>query len=209
MKEQGKVVHNVAILATVMFRIRTDDNWSRPIRAICDTGAQVNLMTNKCMKEFGLMKRPTALRIKGVNESQVSAMGEVLVELWHRTFDLKIAEENFTIVRHIIGSQPLRQLNEERFVKISEHDLADPAYATPGQIEALFGVQWWSKIIEEKIRRFPGSELMAQQSRLGWLIFGAATEAVNSEASCLAISKKDDELERLIQRLWEIDDISA
>lgn len=66
----------------------------------------------------------------------------------------------------------------------------------------------WAKIVQAGIVRSGNEELMAQQSKLGWLIFGAVSMVENLEPSSLAIETSAmSNLEYLISRLWEIEEV--
>lgn len=58
----------------------------------------------------------------------------------------------------------------EAFNKLA---LADPRFREVGGIDMLLGAGVWSKIIEPELIR-NREELVAQRSKLGWLVFGEA-----------------------------------
>lgn len=181
---------------------------SKPIRAICDTGAQVSMITNKCAILLGIPQEPTGFKLSGVGGLRIKIAGEASLDIWHRSDNLSIVEGKFIIVNHIIDEQPVFKINNEQSIDINADRMADPKWMLPGPVDALLDVGMWSRIVKNEIKRID-SGLLAQNSSLGWLIFGIGTENNGAVCSSLSIMQNDqNNLENLIKQLWEINEIS-
>ncbi|XP_067634925.1 uncharacterized protein [Eurosta solidaginis] len=83
--------------------------------------------------------------------------------------------------------------------------LADPTFYQPAQVKILLGVGAWAQLMQENMRRL-SSGFVAQETRLGWLLFGEPP--TNSHVVGINIAdgdstKFDEHLEQLVRNLFE------
>lgn len=55
------------ILGTALLRLKLEVGVTNPLRALCDSGSQLNLITKACANRIGLIQRPMKLRFRGVD----------------------------------------------------------------------------------------------------------------------------------------------
>lgn len=82
------------------------------------------------------------------------------------------------MVKAITTYSPASQ--DEEWTKMGSK-LADPEYNKAGQINALLGLGIWIKIVESKILKSPTSNAMAQQIKLGYVIFKTGENPYESQ----------------------------
>ncbi|XP_055918311.1 uncharacterized protein LOC129950394 [Eupeodes corollae] len=86
--------------------------------------------------------------------------------------------------------------------------LADPTFSKPNLTYMLFGVGFFAKIVMSVIQRnIDGTTLI--ETTLGIVVFGEeGDETTGQPISCIQY-KKEDQLDKLLERLWQQDQIRA
>lgn len=187
------------LLESALCRILTVVGFSSPIRAICDTGAQVSLMTSNCANRLGLARQSKKLNLSGATIQLLVTKGCVHADVWHRS--------SFVIIDRAPLNQPSFNWKGNYFEQLDKAELADPEFKTKSTIDILFSAEIWARIIQEQIQKDPNG-LIAQQSSLGWLIFGSSIIPEERGMACLNVNTVEhSEIEKLIRNLWEADEI--
>lgn len=172
------------------------------IRALCDTGSQLNIISKACADRIGLSKRKTSLEVcgvDGVNGLRTIRMSEAA--MCSRFSDDPIDNIELIIVNKLSSTLP----NGTLPWYVRSDTLADPWYYQPSPIDAILGAGVWAAIINSTITRLDGG-LAIQDSRLGALVFGNEPKKQNIRAVCHAtIAKNKDAILFAIARLWELE----
>lgn len=199
-----------ALLPTLCVRLKIGTHFSRQLRIICDSGSQTNIITNSVVNEFKLVREAARVSIQGVNGQISKAKGKVNLEMWHRNASSSIAQTTFVVLQDQLADQPQITFEPEPFDSHVGTDLADPQYATQGNIDALIGVGVLSRHMRNGIERNL-TGLLAQNTSFGWIISGETTSSnAIEEASLYTVSTViHNDLSRLIQKLWEIDEMDG
>lgn len=196
------------ILGTARLPIIARSGTEYRIRALCDNGSQVNLISNQIALKLGLttsISRTTFLGIGGTNLG--ASLGKVQARIKLRNGQL--ITDNFYIVKTITSYAP-RPTNQTFQWKIPLEELADDQFDQPGRIDALLGVGIWIQIIEAGIIKASNNQVVAQKTKLGYVIFGNEADPYKNQDPYIgAISKGPSikELTDTIQRLWEIEEL--
>lgn len=198
------------VLGTALFRIRSrSGNLVGPIRAMCDTGSQVNLITDECVRRLKLSREATSDSIIGAGiGSRIVATGNVHGGIEHRSEPGSIANARFSIISKISCNHPQRPIQIELEQKVPRHQLADPLFRVPGVIDALIGAGTWATLVRNGLCRIDDNDgnLTAQNSALGWVISGEITGVRTGSSAACQISSTDDTLELDLHQFWEVDD---
>lgn len=88
-------------------------------------------------------------------------------------------------------------------------NLADPGFNVPAPVEMLLGAGVWAAIVQE-VETFYNFGVVAQSTRLGWLLYGGGVWPLE-EAQVCAVSESQDEgqLATLLRRFWEIEEVPS
>lgn len=178
------------------------------VRALCDNGSQVNLITVRALQRLGkkfTSKQTSFLGIGGVNLG--TSLGEILLSIKLR--DENIITDKFFVVKNITSYSPNRNF-QPTFWQFPENQLADPSYHEPGEIEALLGVAIWIQIIEPEIKRDEQNQALAQNTKLGYVIFENQQDPYHIENPYIGAVITGPSIQRLsdsIQRLWEMEEL--
>lgn len=187
-----------------------DQGTKQTIRALCDNGSQVNLISNNISQKLGLKpnsNRTTFIGIGGTKLGSASGETRVSIQLNNGT----LITDTFFIVKNITNYTPQSDNHTTNWNKlISKNHFADDKYDQPGVINALLGVGIWIQIIEPGIIRNRNNNAVAHQTKLGYVIFENRDDPYQIEEPYIgAISKGPSikKLSELMQKLWEIEEL--
>lgn len=111
---------------------------------------------------------------------------------------------NALVMRRISPALPQSPVDIGEWPADVMKNLADSSLNIPGNIDLLLGARVWSQIVQPEIEYSNG--LMAQKSRLGWLILGAADPPKSVLVGTLQVNELS-QLNDTIQRFWELEAI--
>lgn len=113
---------------------------------------------------------PTSLALTGTQETTV-ASSTAKVALTIKIGHNQCLAFTFYIVDKVICNLPIITPKGGFKTEVDKSKLADSTWATPGKIDALFGVQIWIKIVEPRIIKSLDGTSIAQSTQLGYVIF--------------------------------------
>lgn len=176
------------------------------IRALCDNGSQVNLITISAIERINQKPQFRQTNFCGVGGKSV---GLSLGEIW-----LKIQLPNgkniynkFYVVKKITNYNPKEPNNNWTELY---GQLADENFNKSGKINALLGVGIWIQIIEPEILRAKDKLAIAQKTKLGYVIFENEDDPYSKVIPYIGSVKKGTPIKKLteiIQKLWEIEEV--
>lgn len=183
------------------------------LRAICDTGSHKNLITIPSAQKMKLITQPCHVKMFAVNSSQPYILNkkvELQLEL-KDSFEASIPV-TLLLVPKITDSLPIQSFSRPILPTLIEEELADKHFNHSDAIDVLLGIEVWSQIIKNETKQI-NNNLLAQNSKIGWLICGS--ETTNEENThtnimniCSMTEDSDMELKILIKKLWEDEQLS-
>lgn len=201
------------MLGTASVRVTNANPWNNQIRALCDTGSQLNLISQKAAKRMNLLIENISLSLYGANETKVlEASGRLFLELKTVNPFAPIRAE-FLVVSRVTSFLPQTQI-ETDYPEFSKLNLADPKYKYPAEIDALFGMEIWIKALKSNVVKTRNGLAAAQQTSFGWVIYMTREESNQRQPIVLHSVQKSsnedlDSLSNQLQRFWEIEDIPS
>lgn len=187
--------------------------WNNNIRAICDSGSQLNLITLAAAKRLQLSINHVMVQLRGVQNTKLDRpIGRVKIGI-RQVRPTKIIEGTFYVVKRITRPQPIEPVNLNKYSEFSDLKLADPQYGSPGEIDALFGLDVWIKILDDGVIKSRDGLAAAQKTTLGWVIYQTGQPIYSEVPVCtsnILHITKDFDFENLcviMQRFWEVENI--
>lgn len=163
------------------------------------------MLAEEAMRKVKIARQSSPLDLRGLNSGAVSTKGQVVLDVWHRTEERKIATTMFVILDVLNWVMPHETFSHFAFDHISTANLADPHYHRSGPICGIIGVSFLAEQTKFGIER-NAIGLTAQSTSMGWTISGGSDpeeEAITTDALSL-ITIKD--LHAQIHKLWEIEE---
>lgn len=185
------------------------DKFGVPIqcRAILDSGAQVNLMSQTLFQRLKLPKTPSSLFIGGVTEGGARAKYQTDCNMQSLN-----QRAHFSLTCHVVSSVlqqklPNWECNPESLDIPKNLPLADPTWHVSQPIDLLISNELYNDIVESKIVRLGPGLPVLKESALGWIISGPyAEKSVLSPTACIATTLAS--IDSTLKRFWEIEEVS-
>lgn len=216
----GSQCSSQVLLGTLQIRIVTKTSQpSMPIRGLCDSGSQINLITMDCLQRLQLKAQASRTLIAGIGDTiSLQGMGHIVAALLHRDNDDSHPEVRFTVVSRVTSRLPSTILENYFAKEIRTEDLADPQYWLPAEVDVLIGAGLWASIVQSGVMHKTDSNnvLLAQNTQFGWVISGHLLDRSNSRIVSLHLRENHSteadmlsHIDRLVRRFWEIESIPA
>ncbi|XP_048488916.1 uncharacterized protein LOC125491321 [Plutella xylostella] len=83
--------------------------------------------------------------------------------------------------------------------------LADPSFNKPGRIDMLLGVEVYAKILKNDVIKGPPGSPIAQNTSLGWILFGNVDVQKENE-QLISLHCLDVDMDDMLKSMWELDE---
>lgn len=210
----AKIIHandtGGSLLATALIRVRAIDGQFKLIRAVCDTGAQANLITESCMQMIGAVRQTSHILIDPVGEAPTApshGCTQMVLAPLRDDESLFRVQVKALILTRITSRLPAEPINIGLWPQNVQSHLADPYAGVPGPIDMLLGAHVWSIIAQPELLRNTDTQLTAQRTHFGWLLFGGVSMAGASIFGNVRIDTQHDELLSTLNRFWELENV--
>lgn len=194
------------ILGTAQIKIMGPQGEEATIRALCDNGSQVNLITLSAVEKINGKIQFGQTNFCGVGGKSI---GNSLGEIW---LSIKVAEQSFIfnkfyVVRNITNYCP--NSTDAKWNKL-KGNLADENYNKSGKIHAFLGVGIWIQIIEPGIIKSKDKLAVAHQTMLGYIILENNEDPYKSQNPYIGSVMKGPSIKNLMeimQKLWQVEEV--
>lgn len=199
-----------ALLATAVVRLQAHGKISPPLRALCDSGSQANMISTQALKRLQWPTQQCNARFNGINGITGRPHSQkVCCDLLSRLNDQPLATIELVAMPQLSSVWlPRAPIPAELVPEEITGQLADPNLCTPAPFDILLGAGVWAIVILDgsRINQFG---IALQPSRLGWLMFGGGIQ-ICQEITCAFANETMEEqtLDKLLRQFWEIEEIS-
>lgn len=177
-----------------------------------DTGSQLNLITLKATKRLGLSILRAQANMLGVETATSQSSGYVCVSLKLPNNEQPYIEK-FYVVKQVTRHLPFENFNLTKYSEFRNLTLADPNFGTPAEIDALFGINFWIKILCGGVIKSRDGMVAAQQTLFGWVIYKKenANDQSNTKHALhvtkLAEKGLSNEIAPILEKFWQVEDV--
>lgn len=206
-----KQANEPAVLGTCQVHVVHSVPWLSTLRALCDTGSQLNLITVRAARRLHLPIEKASTSLVGVDCSPQRSNGFLHIPLQLPGNNLPHFEK-FHVVNRITGRLPFKPINLSQYPEFHNLNFADPRFSIPGEIDALLGISFWIRIIKNGIIKSTDLTFAAQQTLLGWVIYRSADDIDTSQIKRVLYvescdSNKISNLTDAIQKFWQTEEL--
>lgn len=204
---------NVTILATALVPVRWNGR-SILLNALVDQGATTNLISERACQMLGLKIKRSNASMTGIDNTP---LGRVLGRTAHTIGSIHENEYDFgmsaLVVKKVAEFSPLNCNEREKWKHLRRLPLADPNFTRTRRVDLLLGASVYAEIIESNVVKGSPDEPIAQQTKLGWIVFGPAEVDSEYSALCHTLQQRpnndsnDDDLSQLIKSFWELEEV--
>lgn len=203
------------LLATALITAESMSGTAMVIRSLIDQGSQASFVTESAVQLMGLKKISTNGSVSGIggdqHQSMISIDSMVFIKVKSRVDPSYTVTVKAYVLKKLTSLLPEKKVVANVFASISSLELADPSFDIPNKIDLLLGAEIYGQILLEGVIRVPPSLLIAQNTRLGWILSGQVGSKINQgEIAChnkivsLHLTQAED-CNALLKRFWELE----
>lgn len=159
----------ISVLPTALVQIPSTNGEMKTFRSLLATGSYFNFITERALRELGLIKKPTTVKFVGIDGVPQIANGEIDLAIYSRLPGYPSIPVNFLVVNRVTKYKRPKLMNLERYEHLKDIRLADNQLIMDGTIDILFGVDSHADIIVDGVI---GGPPMAQNTIFGWTVAG-------------------------------------
>lgn len=196
---------NIALLATAVVQVRSEDNYTMFLRALIDQGSQASFITEKAAQQLKAKRYPMKGTVVGVGSAREDIKQVVQVNVESRCEDFSLKVKAYVMSKQLTTKIPSRTINITKWPHLEGLTLADPQYFKPGAIDLLLGVDVYAQIAQDNLIKGPPGSPCASKTNLGWILFGRIEDKFEQSNSVVALHHHVI-TEDCLKVLWEIDE---
>lgn len=141
------------LLGTAIVEVVNRCGYSNNVRALCDNGSQVNLITESTVQRLRLTREKSAISLSGIGgNAALSTRGVVNIKIrpsFESEFEIDV---QMLVVTKITSEMPATRLERGQWSHIEElNPLADVNFHLPQPVEVLLGAEIWASILEDSV----------------------------------------------------------
>ncbi|CAG9120876.1 unnamed protein product [Plutella xylostella] len=194
--ESNKVVscstnmQSQVLLATALVQVESSAG-NKVLRSLLDQGSQASFITEAAVQRLRLQRVPHKCVVSGVgSDKKPSCASKYVVEIQIQSLHdpACIVKVKAHVLRELTGSIPDQQVKLQWWPELYQVKLADPTFATPSKIDLLLGAEVCGQLIVDGLIRGPPGTPLAQNTKLGWILFGQVTNECKDNKLCSTTS---------------------
>lgn len=205
--------HAQVLLATALIKAQSNNGTLFDVRCLLDQGSQASFVTESTVQLLGLKRTSSKRVISGLGgdpSASFMCTSMVIIKIQSRidpSFQINV--EAF-IMKKLTTVLPERKVKEPAVNFMSSMALADPSFDIPNKIDLLLGAEVYSQILLEGVVKDPSSHLVAQNTRLGWILSGQLKPISHSETlknchNIISLHSFHSDGNELLRRFWELE----
>ncbi|XP_072400496.1 uncharacterized protein [Diabrotica undecimpunctata] len=199
------IINASILLSTVTFKVRDSSGKFQVGRALLDSGAQSNLVTEAFCKKIGVPLSSANLSIIGINQVMSTLTKKTSLTIFSNVSNFQCNVCCY-VTPMISSSIPSEKVNITN-IKIPDNiKLSDPLFYSPNEIDMLIGVTlFWDLILDGKITIGKNKPIF-QNTKLGWIVSGAINNSVNYSI-CNFLKDIVIPEDHQLKKFWELNEL--
>ncbi|KAJ0169346.1 hypothetical protein K1T71_015230 [Dendrolimus kikuchii] len=198
--------NSTALLATALVPVRDEKGFVTVLRALIDTGSQANFISERAAQVLKVKRIPARGNITGVGATKTTITHVVNIELLSSQDEkFKLSIKAYIMATRLTTQLPTKSIQSpaQGWTHLRGLDLADPNFYEKGNIDLLLGVEVCSQIWKSEIVKGPPGSPCAQNTNLGWILFGTIHDANPLEEITVMYHHVD--VDTMLKNFWEIE----
>lgn len=201
----------VLMLATLDIRIENKSENLINCRALADTGASVNCISEQFVEENHLKTIKCQKPILGVSGPEILKK-KLKVNICPWFTDKNKVEVEFFVINQLSGMYPNEKIDASKD-QIKHLVLADNAFDIPAPIDALLGVGIYADILRIDLYKHKHGAVM-QSTSFGHIVLGKFmhTEQVFDGLPIFNVIQKDktnDDIAEALNKFWQCEEVNT
>ncbi|XP_060665226.1 uncharacterized protein LOC132797503 [Drosophila nasuta] len=198
----GTAVINVCHLGT-----------SYTARALIDSGSEATFISERLFQRIKLPFQSVRAQVSGLNHA-VAAQSQKLCHfsIGSPTKPRLHIETSAFVIPQLAGKLPSFDMPRTFLRDLPAIELADPHFYKSAQIDILIGADILPSVILSGSRPNICGSLLGQETVFGWILTGPVSQNVSTTVSAFSTRvalQADEQLDSLLSKFWEVEDIPA
>ncbi|XP_055836574.1 uncharacterized protein LOC129905185 [Episyrphus balteatus] len=193
--------NTVVLLATAVIQIQAANGEFISLRALLDPGSESTFITERAVQQLGLKKCRTLMEFSGLGNNKNGSCHnfvDMKIKSIHTSFE---TDARAFVLKTITGLLPNREVLPNQWSHIQGLCLADPSFFKPSSVDLLLGSGVFAEVVLPEIVR--GNEPVApiaQNTQLGWIVFG------NAPIQTCRVHLQLVDIDTQFRKFWEIEE---
>lgn len=197
------------LLATAMVGVIDACGVAHQCRALLDSGAMANFLSERVADLLCLPKRSIDIPVVGVNGMKSKVKFRIQAAVESMVNDVQFTLD-YLIVPRVTSTLPAKRIDVSSWPIPNDLQLADSKFNEPSRIDMLIGAEVFYDLLQAGRIRMSRDLPMLQESVLGWLVAGSVVEEepVSTVRVCQisSVTEPEDNLQELLKRFWTIEE---
>ncbi|XP_065089199.1 uncharacterized protein LOC135710528 [Ochlerotatus camptorhynchus] len=201
MQQRAKQV----FLMTALVNVTSKSGRNFKLRALFDSGSQINLVSESAVKLLALPKYPANVPVVGVGGARSQIRHRVILKCFSDYTDFQ-GDMDCLVTARVTGKIPSVPVDISEWKFPSGIVLADPSFNEPREVDLLIGAELFFKILKQAQLKLSDNLPVLYETQFGWVIAGALEESEEEVVNVLCATN-EDLLLKSIQRFFEQEEL--
>ncbi|XP_065085837.1 uncharacterized protein LOC135707865 [Ochlerotatus camptorhynchus] len=201
MQQRAKQV----FLMTALVNVTSKSGRNFKLRALFDSGSQINLVSESAVKLLALPKYPANVPVVGVGGARSQIRHRVILKCFSDYTDFQ-SDMDCLVTARVTGKIPSVPVDISEWKFPSGIVLADPSFNEPREVDLLIGAELFFKILKQAQLKLSDNLPVLFETQFGWVIAGALEESEEEVVNVLCATN-EDLLLKSIQRFFEQEEL--
>lgn len=202
----ARLVQRRVLLSTAIVKVKNSQGNFIELRALIDKGSEASLITARASRWLNLPECPVNATVTGISDVKADSCKKVVqlnVQSKYNNYEIDVTA---FIMQRLTSLLPHKSIVNTNWPHIAQLQLADPEFYKSAKIDLLLGCEVYAEIIRDGLKKADGLPT-AQCTEFGWILMGSINTNTQSNLEIKTMVTKI-EIDQLIQRFWEVDNIS-
>jgi hypothetical protein len=207
----------ITLLATARIEIINNHGMKSQVRALLDQGSEVSFISESIVQLLALPKRRVEVTLTGIGACKAGTTRGItnfeLRSIVAPEFSLSV--EAYVLPR-LSAHIPATNLVEIPLSDAALPSLADPQFNSTGSIDIILGADVYGLLLRQGLRRVPGTQLVAQNTALGWIMSGSLSPDLSGRAEAhperpfrALHCSFEEQLIHTLEKFWKVEEVSS
>ncbi|XP_062704294.1 uncharacterized protein LOC134286658 [Aedes albopictus] len=192
-------------LMTALVNVASKSGKSFKLRALLDSGSQVNLVSEAAVKLLGLPRYPANVPVVGVGGARSQIRHHVILKLSSDYTNFE-SDLDCLVTARVTGRIPSVPVNISDWKFPAEIVLADPSFNQPRDVDLLIGAEHFFEILKQAQMKLSAELPALHETQFGWVVAGAMEDSGDEVVNVLCATNEDPLL-KSIQRFFEQEEL--
>ncbi|XP_062707732.1 uncharacterized protein LOC134288065 [Aedes albopictus] len=192
-------------LMTALVNVASKSGKSFKLRALLDSGSQVNLVSEAAVKLLGLPRYPANVPVVGVGGARSQIRHHVILKLSSDYTNFE-SDLDCLVTARVTGRIPSVPVNISDWKFLAEIVLADPSFNQPRDVDLLIGAEHFFEILKQAQMKLSAELPALHETQFGWVVAGAMEDSGDEVVNVL-YATNEDPLLKSIQRFFEQEEL--